>query len=115
MIQGPPRYTQSRSSAASDVYKRQALLYALLYENESGRRTQTQLKAQSIYFNLYPSADSQSNSVQDIKSSRQQRMMQQKVRHALVFYPESSRTRFLFRRLIFIALIVIEKTCLIRQ
>src|SRR5680860_1906365 len=36
MIRRPPRSTQSRSSAASDVYKRQALLQALGVDEHDG-------------------------------------------------------------------------------
>src|SRR5450756_651763 len=36
MIRRPPRSTQSRSSAASDVYKRQSLSRALLFQQQAG-------------------------------------------------------------------------------
>eukprot|EP01015_Nassula_variabilis_P016545 TRINITY_DN2541_c0_g1_i9.p2 TRINITY_DN2541_c0_g1~~TRINITY_DN2541_c0_g1_i9.p2 ORF type:complete len:142 (+),score=54.64 TRINITY_DN2541_c0_g1_i9:28-453(+) len=44
MIRRPPRSTQSRSSAASDVYKRQVIYNALLHPMEVSKFTRTLAK-----------------------------------------------------------------------
>src|SRR5680860_1721461 len=49
MIRRPPRSTQSRSSAASDVYKRQAADGAYWFDVESGR-----MISSSFYVSTFP-------------------------------------------------------------
>ena len=70
MIRRPPRSTQSRSSAASDVYKRQAVAYEDFYFSSDFKEIDIETYIRSIVTNLIAQYDNNNKVLYKIESDK---------------------------------------------